>query len=183
MAMMGGIGFGYIITTAFIVSSTWAYYTILSVSVIVLGLLTYFLQNILVIFMTSFIGSYFIFRGIAFLVGNNSFPNEATLHEKLIQCNGLSKRKQEDLECYTWDTFPKEYYAYMSAILVLTVIACLIQSNQAKIQKDLDKKEAEEEKAAIALLQSRGIKVNHNLQKDGNGKITNRIDVDKNEMI
>lgn len=130
LAMFGGIGIGYIITTATLISSTWAYYTILGISCLLIGVLTYFLQNTLVIIMTSFIGSYFMLRGVAFLVNNDTFPNEATLHDMLMKCSGITK-KRDASKCYSWETFPKEYYYYMVAIIIMTIASSYGQFKRA----------------------------------------------------
>ena len=85
---------------------------------LILGLLTYFLQETVVIFMTSLVGSYAIVRGVSLYAGG--FPSEMELHDEI---------KEKTIQ---WDNFPKIFYAYLGGIALLFVVSAYYQFRVAK---------------------------------------------------
>ena len=74
----GGAMLGMLITTMFVVGNVYAYYGIIVAVAIVAFVLSLYVQKVVIIVMTSFIGSYFVIRGISMYAGG--FPNESELH-------------------------------------------------------------------------------------------------------
>lgn len=95
-------------------------------SIIVLVVLAYILKNIIIIFATSFIGSYCLIRGISLFEG--SFPSEFTVID-------LKEREEFDQlkELFTW-----RVYVYLAAIVISTGLSIFIQ---IKINKGIKRKE------------------------------------------
>jgi len=62
---------------------------------------------------TSFIGSYFIARGVGCFVDNASFPSVITLVDQ-VESGGI-------------DAISPYYYIYFTAILLMTIIGCVVQ--------------------------------------------------------
>jgi hypothetical protein len=78
LSAAGGIALGFLLNTAFFIQEDWQYYGIMAGCAVILGLLTYYLQDTVIIFITSLIGSYAIVRGVSLYAGG--FPNEMQLH-------------------------------------------------------------------------------------------------------
>ena len=95
-------------------------------SIIILIVLAYILKDIIIIFATSFIGSYCLIRGISLFEG--SFPNEFTVID-------LKEREEFDqlAELFTW-----RVYVYLASIVIATGLSIFIQ---IKINKGIKRRE------------------------------------------
>jgi membrane glycosyltransferase len=109
LAAWGGVMLGFMITTMFVMKNVYMYYGIIVACAVILFIVAIKVETIVIILLTSFIGSYAIIRGISMYAGD--FPDETQI------------RSQLDSGIYTWDTFPKAFYAYVAGILVMTVLA------------------------------------------------------------
>ena len=107
-AACGGVMLGFLVTTTFAVANVYAYYAILAAGAIALFLITYKIEQTVIIMLTAFIGSYALIRGISLYAGG--FPNEGSLHDELAS------------KAITWKQLPKVFYAYLSGIVVLTIL-------------------------------------------------------------
>jgi len=121
LAAGGGIALGFLLNLTFFVKEDWLYYLVIVGCAIVSGVLTYFLQEVVVIFVTSFVGSYAIIRGISLYAGG--FPSEMELHDD-IQAGTID-----------WEAFPKSFYAYLGGIVLLTIASSVYQWMRAKKNK------------------------------------------------
>ena len=74
LAAWGGVMLGFLITTMFIMKNVYMYYGIIVLCAVVLCVIAIKVETIVIIIMTSFIGSYACIRGIAMYAGN--FPDE-----------------------------------------------------------------------------------------------------------
>lgn len=74
MAAWGGVMIGFLITTMFVMKNVYVYYGIIVGCAVVLFVFAYQVETIVIILITSFIGSYACIRGISMYVGN--FPDE-----------------------------------------------------------------------------------------------------------
>ena len=92
-------------------------------SIIALVVLAYFFNKFIIIFSTSFIGSYCFIRGISLFAGK--FPDEFQVMD--LTTEGETEQLKELL---TW-----EVYVYLAAMLVLCVISIILQF---KFNKDDD---------------------------------------------
>ena len=92
-------------------------------SIIALVVLAYFFNKFIIIFSTSFIGSYCFIRGISLFAGK--FPDEFQVMD--LTTEGETEQLKELL---TW-----EVYVYLAAMLVLCVISIVLQF---KFNKDDD---------------------------------------------
>lgn len=91
------------------------YWVFIAVSIIVLTVVAWCFKKFIVIFTTSFIGSYCFIRGISLFAGG--FPDETTVIDM------RNKGEDEQLsDLLTW-----EVYVYLAAILILTVLSVYIQ--------------------------------------------------------
>lgn len=79
LACGGGVGLGFILTTTFMIANQYAYYITIIVCALVLGILTYYIQEGVIIGITSFLGSYSLIRGISLYAGG--FPDEMLLRQ------------------------------------------------------------------------------------------------------
>lgn len=113
LAAWGGVFLGFLITTTFLVSTTWAYWTIIVGCAVALFILTIYVEKHVVMCLTSFVGSYGIVRGISLYAGG--FPSELEIH-RILASGDLS-----------WDNFDKVFYAYIAGILVLSVLSAAYQ--------------------------------------------------------
>ena len=88
--------------------------------------MAYILKDIIIIFATSFIGSYCLIRGISLFEG--SFPNEFTVID-------LKEREEFDqlAELFTW-----RVYVYLASIVIATGLSIFIQ---IKINKGIKRRE------------------------------------------
>lgn len=111
----GGVMFGLLLTTIFgsAISSAIAYYALVITCGILAFIITFFVEKIVLIIVTSFLGSYAIIRGISMYAGG--FPNETELHS--LASKGL----------IDWTTFPKAFYGYLAGILVLSILTSVFQ--------------------------------------------------------
>lgn len=117
MACGAGIGIGWMITNTFFVSGVAAYWILVILSALVSVFAFNYVQDVAILLVTSFIGSYFMIRGLSLYTGG--FPAETLLHEMIRD------------KTYSWKTFPKVYYAYMVCIIVLTAFTFWFQRKQA----------------------------------------------------
>lgn len=121
----GGVMLGLLLTTVFgyAISSSVAYYGIIVGCGILAFVVAFFTEKFVLIICTSFIGSYFIIRGISMYAGG--FPNEMSLHSMA----------QEGF--VDWDTFPKVFYGYLAGILILWIGTATFQWKRNKDAGDL----------------------------------------------
>ena len=70
----GGVMIGFLITTMFVMKNVYIYYIIIVSSAIILSVIAMAVEKIVIILITSFIGSYAFIRGISMYAGN--FPDE-----------------------------------------------------------------------------------------------------------
>ena len=96
-----------------------------SISIIVLVIIAYFLQSFIIIFATSFIGSYVCIRGVSFILGG--FPSEFTIID-LINAG----EKSQITEYLNW-----QMYVYLVVIVVMTGFGIYIQR---KINRNRDER-------------------------------------------
>lgn len=122
----GGVMLGLLLTTVFgtLITSAWVYYLIIISCGILAFLIAFKVEKFVLIIATSFIGSYFVVRGISMYAGG--FPNETQLHT-------MAQQGFVD-----WNTFPKIFFAYLAGIFVLTVGTAVFQF---KTNKDVDEKQ------------------------------------------
>ena len=85
------------------------------VSIIVLVLIALWLRAAIIIFCTSFIGSYACIRGISFFAGN--FPSEFTIIDI------ISAGEEEQLN----EMLNLDVYIYIGLIIVLAIIGIIAQ--------------------------------------------------------
>jgi len=123
LAACGGVALGFLLNVSFFIQEPWQYYGIMAACAVILALLTYFLQETVVIFMTSLLGSYGIVRGVSLYAGG--FPSELSLHNEI-------KNKTVD-----WNSFPKIFYAYLGGIVLLFVISAYFQFKVSKKKQDI----------------------------------------------
>jgi len=130
IAIVGGFGgtvLGMLITTIFIVDNDIVYWVIVVGSGLVAFSITFFIETLVIIMSTSFIGSYLVIRGISMYAGG--FPSESELHT-------MAKSGYMD-----WSHFPKEFYGYLSGILVLCLLSAYFQWTHNKKREDGYQKE------------------------------------------
>jgi len=118
LAAVGGVALGFLLNISFLVQEEWLYYLVIVACAIVLGVITFFLQEAVIIIVTALVGSYAIIRGISFYAGG--FPSEMELHD--------------DIKAGTidWESFPKVFYAYLGGIVLLTLASAFYQFRVAK---------------------------------------------------
>jgi len=124
LAAGGGVALGFLLNVTFFVKEDWLYYLVICGCAVVLGVVTYFLQETVIILITSLIGSYAIIRGISLYAGG--FPSEMELHND-IQAGTIK-----------WDDFPKIFYAYLGGIVLLTAASAFYQFRVSKKNGDKD---------------------------------------------
>lgn len=120
VAAFGGVMLGLLLTTVFgpALKNVYVYYAIVIGCGIVAFVVTFFVEKFVLIVVTSFLGSYAIIRGISLYAGG--FPNETELHT--MAQDGL----------IDWTTFPKAFYGYLAAILVLAILTSIFQFRNNK---------------------------------------------------
>lgn len=111
----GGVMLGLLLTTIFgsLIDNAVVYYLIIASCGILAFIIAFKVEKFVLIISTSFIGSYFIIRGISMYAGG--FPNETQLHTMVR--DGL----------VDWSSFPKIFFAYLAGILVLTICTTIFQ--------------------------------------------------------
>jgi hypothetical protein len=124
LAACGGVALGFLLNVTFFIEDTLYFYLIIVGCAIVLGVVTYFLQETVVIMITSFLGSYAIVRGASLYAGG--FPSELDLHDEI-------KNRTID-----WESFPKIFYAYLGGIALLTIASAFYQFRLAK-KKEIER--------------------------------------------
>ena len=110
IAILGGVGgafIGIMVTTMCMVGTGAAYYIIIAGCALGCAVLTYFVEDYVVMVVTAFVGSYMFIRGISFYAGG--FPPETAIYEIL---------KHGDI---TRAAFNKGFYGYLAGIAVLFV--------------------------------------------------------------
>lgn len=118
LSACGGIALGFLLNVTFFIKEDWQYYGIIAACAILLGLLTYFLQETVIIFMTSLLGAYAVVRGVSLYAGG--FPSEMELHDEI---------KAGTID---WASFPKVFYAYLGGIALLFGASAFYQFRVAK---------------------------------------------------
>ena len=94
---------------AFMKEKIWQQY-LLKISIpVVFGLCTLLMEETIVMFITSFIGSYLLIRGISFYAGG--FPVETQFAEML------------NKNVINWHSFQKGFYGYLAGIVTLTILS------------------------------------------------------------
>lgn len=109
----GGVMLGFVITTTFHVGNQYGYYAIIVAMAIAMFLLAWKIEKTVIILLTAFIGSYSLVRGVSQYAGG--FPSETELHREI------------EANISNWENFPKEYYIYLGAIVVLTIVSSVYQ--------------------------------------------------------
>jgi len=122
LGAFGGVMLGMLLTTIFIVGNDILYWGIIVGSGLVAFSITFFIETAVIIISTSFIGSYLVVRGISMYAGG--FPNESELHT-------MAKNGYMD-----WNHFPKEFYGYLSGIIVLCILSSYFQWRHNKKKED-----------------------------------------------
>jgi len=110
LALIGcfaGLMFGSLLTTSFMISNMIVYYLVIVACGAIAFALTLKFESHVIIFSTSFMGSYAVIRGISMYAGG--FPSEQELHA--LTESGAMK----------WDNFPKIFYLYLASIIVLFI--------------------------------------------------------------
>ena len=113
LAGWGGVMLGLLITSATMIGSGAAYWGIVVGMGVAFAIMALLVEKKVIMFVTSFSGSYFLIRGISLYAGG--FPNESELHTE-IQSGAID-----------WETFDKAFYGYMAGIVVLTVLSLWYQ--------------------------------------------------------
>ena len=87
IAACTGVLLGHLIATSFLISTPEIFWMVLPGSAVLLTLLTFKFEKMVIRFISAFVGSYCIVRGISFYVfiffEIQAFPNELTFHTKL----------------------------------------------------------------------------------------------------
>lgn len=78
-----------------------------------MAVIAYFVEKITIMFVTAFVGSYFVIRGISLYAGG--FPNEIDLTEDV--ANGE----------IDWKSFGKAFYGYLAGIVILSGLSFYFQ--------------------------------------------------------
>jgi hypothetical protein len=113
LAAWGGVMLGFVITNTFVIGSAVAYWLIIVGMAIVFAIVAFFTEKGVIIFITSFVGSYSLIRGISLYAGG--FPNEIELHNEI------------ESGAIDWSSFNKGFYGYLAGILILTVLSLYFQ--------------------------------------------------------
>jgi len=113
LAGWGGVMVGFLITSTFIITKEAAYWAVIIGCAAAFALTAFFVETAVIMFVTSFAGSYFLIRGISLYAGG--FPNEIEIH------------KEFEAGAVTWSTFDKAFYGYMVGIVVLTGLSLYYQ--------------------------------------------------------
>jgi len=114
VAGWGGILLGFVLTSAFFISSEALYWVIIIGCGIGAAVITIWVEKFVVITMTSFIGSYAAIRGVSFYFGG--FPSETSLHDD-IKSGAVN-----------WSSYDKKFYIYLVCIVVLFLISHRFQT-------------------------------------------------------
>lgn len=125
LAAWGGVMIGLLVTTTFVISNQYAKWGTIAACAFALGYTAFRVEKIVIIGVTSFIGSYMILRGISMYAGG--FPNENYISEEIRQ------------GAITWDSFPKSFYAYLGGILVCAIVGGVVQVKQNKHKDNYNK--------------------------------------------
>lgn len=143
---VAGFMIGWLLTTAFLVSNLFLWWTLVFVPIMGVTILSclgsYKKYKNVSVLLISFIGSYSFMRGISHFI-SNTYPSETELQRELSH------------KITTWDNFPKTFYVYMAAILLLTALSFYFQrwSNshkEAHIEEAVD----DQDKPKVKLINS-----------------------------
>ena len=118
LTVMSGFCLAFLITSAFFVGNTIAFWVIIYACLLCVAGATYLWYDKVVIPASSFIGAYSMVRALSIYIGK--FPEETSLHLKLL--NGDVK----------WSTYPKVFYVYIVFIIILTPLLHKIQTKKEK---------------------------------------------------
>lgn len=125
LAAWGGVVLGLLITTTFVVSNQYAKWGTIAACAFALGYTAFRVEKVVMIIVTSMIGSYMILRGISMYAGG--FPNESYISEEI------------RMGAITWESFPKSFYGYLGGILVCAVIGGVVQERQNRHKDNYNK--------------------------------------------
>jgi len=113
LSAWGGVIVGFVITNTFFITSAAAYWCIVVGLGVVFGIVAFFAEKHVIIFVTSFVGAYALIRGISLYAGG--FPNEIELHNEI------------EAGAVDWSSFNKGFYGYLAGIVILTVLSLYFQ--------------------------------------------------------
>lgn len=106
------------------------YWVFIVVSIGILIVVAFIFKKAIIIFTTSFIGSYCFIRGISLFAGG--FPDETTV---------IDMRNKEEEEQFS-DLLTWKVYVYLASIVILTILSIIAQYKINKDQKDEDEEGA-----------------------------------------
>ena len=118
IAGFGGAALGGALSTALLISSQMIHWVIVGACALAAVIIAGWVQTLVIVLGTSFIGSYMAVRGISMFAGG--YPNEFILVEQIEK--GLM----------TWESFPKIFFAYLAGIVVLTILGVCFQFKHEK---------------------------------------------------
>lgn len=107
MSGFAGAMLGSFITMSFAVKTNLAFWCVTVGTGVLIAIVSWYIEEYVIMFVTAFVGSYSFVRGISFYAGG--FPNEMELHRKF------------STGAIDWDTFNKWFYAYVVAIVLMSV--------------------------------------------------------------
>lgn len=114
MSGVAGFLIGCLITGAFLISNAFAWWAIVGGTTMALCLFGCACTNNIEYLLTSLIGAYIFIRGVSCYFPG-TYPSEMELQREL--SNGF----------LNWDSFPKTFYIYMGAFVLLTIISFFLQ--------------------------------------------------------
>lgn len=113
LSAWGGVMLGFVITNTFFITSAALYWCVVVGLGVIFGIVAFFTEKHVIIFVTSFVGSYALIRGISLYAGG--FPNEIELHNEI------------ESGAVDWSSFNKGFYGYLAGIVILTVLSLYFQ--------------------------------------------------------
>lgn len=108
----GGVALGFMLTTVTLVSSGAGYYCIIIGCALAAAILTWFLEDYVIMLATALAGSYIFVRGVSFYVGG--FPNEFDIKHYIDA--GIERG---------W--FPASFYGYLGGIAAMFILTLIFQ--------------------------------------------------------
>jgi hypothetical protein len=128
LAGCGGVALGIVINQATGINSTVIQYAIIAVCAIGTCILVSFMERLLIIAITSFLGSYMLVRGVSLFAGG--YPSEFAI-------SALIKQGIMPWAEYKW------FWAYLSAVCILSLMSACFQ-NQITSKKGQQSSNQEE---------------------------------------
>lgn len=117
----GGVALGFMLTTVTLISSGAGYYCIIIGCALAAAILTWFLEDYVIMLATALLGSYIFIRGISFYAGG--FPNEFDI-KHYIQA-GIER-----------GDFPASFYGYLGGIAAMFILTLIFQCCRHKSIKE-----------------------------------------------